>query len=279
VNRLRETIGPARLLALAETALAIGLILLGAAVLIRLGVTVIRRTLTPRGERFLDETRLRTLRPLLESLLRYVVYFIALVMILRELGVDATAVLASAGVIGLAVGFGAQHFIRDVIAGFFILAEGLIQVGDVITVGEHTGRVEHISVRTTQIRKYNGELWSIRNGELNVFGNVNRDFSRAIVDVGVAYEADLRRAMAVLQEVGERWAAAHRDLVLAPPEVQGIMAFGESQVTLRLVLTVKPQQHWAAERELRLMLKEAFDRAGIEIPFPRRVTIMRPAPP
>ena len=93
------------------------------------------------------------------------ILFIALVMLLQETGVDATAVLASAGVIGLAVGFGAQQFIRDVIAGFFILAEGLVQVGDVITLGEHTGLVEHISVRTTQIRKYSGELWSIRNGE------------------------------------------------------------------------------------------------------------------
>lgn len=278
IERLRAAFGPSRLLALSEAALTIVLILAGAAVVVRLLNAVVRRTLAPRGDRFLDETRVRTLRPLLESVVRYVVYFIAVVMVLREVGVDATAVLASAGVIGLAVGFGAQHVIRDVIAGFFLLAEGLIRVGDVITVGEHTGLVEHVGVRTTQIRKYSGELWSIRNGELSVFGNLNRDFSRAIAEIGVAYEADIRRAMAVMQEVGESWAGAHAELVLAPPEVQGVMQFGESQVAVRLVVMVKPQQHWTAERELRLQLKEAFDRAGIEIPFPRRVTYMRPVP-
>lgn len=275
---LRELVAAPRLLALAEALISIVLILLGAAVASRLLTAVVRRALAPRGDRVLDETHARTLRPLAESLLRSVVYFVALVMVLRELGVDATAILASAGVVGLAVGFGAQHIIRDVISGFFILAEGLIQVGDVITVGEHTGLVEHISVRATRLRKYNGELWSIRNGEINVFGNLNRDFNRAIAEVGVAYEADLRRAMAVLQQVGEAWAAGHREIVLAPPEVQGIMQFGESQLMVRLVVMVKPLQMWTAERELRALVKEAFDREGIEIPFPRRVTYVRAAP-
>jgi len=264
-----------RLLALGEALLSIVLILIGAAIAARLATSIVRRALAPRGDRFLDETRARTLRPLLESLLRYVVYFIALVMVLREVGVDAAAILASAGVVGLAVGFGAQQLIRDLISGFFILAEGLIRVGDVIVVGEHTGLVEQVSVRTTLLRKYNGELWAIRNGELNIFGNLNRDFSRAIVTVGVAYEADLRRAMSVMQEVGRRWAEERREIVLGAPEVQGVMQFGESQVEVRLVVMVRPMAHWEAERELRIRLKEAFDREGIEIPFPRRVTYVR----
>lgn len=275
---LAELLAAPRLLAMAEAVLSIVLILVGAAVAIRLLAAVARRALAPRGDRHLDETRARTLQPLVESLVRSVVYFVALVMVLRQIGVDATAILASAGVVGLAVGFGAQHIIRDVISGFFILAEGLIRVGDVVTVGEHTGLVEHVSVRTTQLRKYNGELWVVRNGEITTFGNFNRDFNRAIAEVGVAYEADLRRAMAVLQQVGEAWAAEHREIVLAPPEVQGIMQFGESQVDVRLVVMVKPLQVWAAERELRAWVKEAFDRQGIEIPFPRRVTYMRAAP-
>lgn len=273
-NALRELIADPRTLATLKDLLSIALILLGAAVVIRLLGAIIQRALAPRGDRLLDETRARTLRPLVQSLLRYVIYFIALIMILGEVGVDATAILASAGVAGLAVGFGAQHFIRDVISGFFILAEGLIQVGDVITVGDHTGLVEQVGVRTTQIRKYSGELWTIRNGEINVFGNFNRDYMRAIVDIGIAYEAELRRAMAVMQQVGEAWAAGRREIVLGPPEVQGIMQFGDSQVTLRVVIMVKPLQQWAAERELRAQLKEAFDREGIEIPFPRRVTYL-----
>jgi len=275
---LRELTAAPRLLALLEAAVSLVLILLAAAVATRALGAVVRRALAPRGDRLLDETRTRTLQPLVESLLRYLIAFIALVMGLRVLGVDATAILASAGVVGLAVGFGAQHVIRDIISGFFILAEGLIQVGDVITVGEHTGLVERISIRTTQIREYSGELWSIRNGEINTIGNFNRDFNRAIVEVGVAYEADVRRAMAVMQQVGEAWAAQHREVVLAPPEVQGILQFGDSQVTVRLVVTVKPLQSWGAERELRARLKEAFDREGIEIPFPRRVTYLRQAP-
>ncbi|MDQ7844359.1 MAG: mechanosensitive ion channel family protein [Armatimonadota bacterium] len=263
------------LLALGETLLSVVLILIGAAVVMRLATSVARRALAPRGDRLLDETRARTLRPLVESLLRYVVAFIALVMVLREVGVDIAAILASAGVVGLAVGFGAQQLIRDLISGFFILAEGLIRVGDVIVVGEHTGVVEQINVRTTLVRKYNGELWSIRNGELTLFGNLNRDFSRAIVTVGVAYEADLRRAMGVMEEVGRRWAEERKEIVLEPPEVQGVMRFGESQVEIRLVVMVRPMAHWEAERELRVRLKEAFDREGLEIPFPRRVTYLR----
>lgn len=274
---LQELISPPRLLALAETVISIVLIVIGAAVAVRLLAAVVRRALAPRGDRFLDETRSRTLEPIAESLVRFVVYFVALVMVLRQLGVDAAAILASAGVVGLAVGFGAQQIVRDVLTGFFILAEGHIRVGDIITVGEHTGLVEHISVRTTMLRKYDGELWAIRNGEINLFGNFNRDFNRAMAEVGVAYEADLHRAMAVLQQVGEAWAAEHREVVLAPPEVQGIMQFGESQVDVRLVVMVKPLQLWTAERELRARVKEAFDREGIEIPYPRRVTYTRPA--
>lgn len=204
IERLRDLLGGARLLALSESVLSIILILVGAALAIRLLTAVARGALAPRGDRFLDETRSRTLQPLVESLLRYVIYFIAFIMILRETGVDATAILASAGVVGLAVGFGAQHVIRDVISGFFILAEGLIRVGDVIRVGEHEGLVENVSVRTTSLRKYNGELWSIRNGELNVFGNLNRDFSRAIVEVAVSAPGDVQQAMALVQQADRR---------------------------------------------------------------------------
>lgn len=154
-----------------DLVLAIALILIGAAVILRLSIIVIRRALTVRADRLLDEKRRRTLESLLESLIRYVVYFIAFVMILRRLGVDTTAILASAGALGVAVGLGAQSVIRDVIAGFFLISEGLVHVGDVITFDTHTGTVERISVRTTQIRTPSGEVWSIPNGRLEVFGN------------------------------------------------------------------------------------------------------------
>lgn len=274
---LRVLVAAPRVLIFLEAALAIALILLGAALAIRLATSLIRRALAPRDDRLPDETRARTLQLLVESLVRYVVYFVALVMVLRELGIDATAILASAGVVGLAVGFGAQHLIRDVISGFFLLAEGLIRVGDEITVGEHSGLVEQIGIRATQIRKFNGELWTVPNGELKVFGNSNRGFMRAVVEVGVAYETDVQRAMAVMQQVGNEWAAEHREILLSPPEVQGILRFGESGVAIRLVVTVKPLQQWTAERELRTRIKAAFDREGIEI-FSRRATYLRSPP-
>jgi len=154
-----------------EPVLAIVAILLGAAVVLRAAVVLIRRTLAVRADRLLDEPRRRTLQTLLESLVRYVVYFIALVMILRRLGVDTTAILASAGALGVAVGLGAQGVIRDVIAGVFLISEGLVHVGDVITFDAHTGTVERISIRTTQIRTPDGVLWTIPNGRLEVFGN------------------------------------------------------------------------------------------------------------
>lgn len=154
-----------------EDVIAVVLILIGAAVVGRLSAIVIRHTMLAPGERLLDEARRRTLHPLLENLVRYVVYIIALVMILRRLNVDATAILASAGAIGVALGLGAQSLIRDVLAGVFLISEGLIHVGDVITFDAHTGTVERISVRTTQIRTASGELWTIPNGKLEVFGN------------------------------------------------------------------------------------------------------------
>lgn len=154
-----------------ENVIAVVLILLGAVIVVRLSAILIRHTMQAPADRLLDEARRRTLQPLLESLARYVVYVIALVMILRRLNVDATAILASAGAIGVALGLGAQSLIRDVLAGVFLISEDLIHVGDVITFDAHTGTVERISVRTTQIRTASGELWTIPNGKLEVFGN------------------------------------------------------------------------------------------------------------
>lgn len=266
-DALRELTSGPRMLALLESLLSIVVIVVAAVIAVRVLSLLVRRALAPRGEHLLDATRTRTLQPLLESLLRYIIYFVALIMVLREVGVDATALLASAGVIGLAVGFGAQSLIRDVISGFFILAEGLIQVGDVISVDDHTGLVERISIRTTQIREYSGQLWTIPNGQLQIFGNLNRDFMRAIVEVGLAYRGDLERAMAVMKQVADEWAAEQREIVLAPPEVQGIQGFGDVRVSVRLAVKVKPLQQIAAERELRRRLKAAFDREGVGPPF------------
>ncbi len=220
-------------------------------------------------------SRANTLIPLLQSVSKYVIYFITGVIVLRELGIDTTAIIASAGVVGLAIGFGAQSLVKDVISGAFLLFEGVISVGDSINVGEHSGTVEVIGLRNIHLRKFSGELRVIPNGEVTNFGNFNKGFMRAIVEVGVAYEQDAEKGMKVLEEIANKWAEENKDIVLEPPIVQGILSLGSSDIALRIVIKVKPMTHWGAERELKRRIKNTFDKEGIEIPFPRQVVYLR----
>jgi len=219
--------------------------------------------------------RANTLIPLLKNINRYVIYFIASVMALKEFGIDTTAIIASAGVVGLAVGFGAQSFVKDVISGAFIFFEGTVSVGDTITVGEHSGTVEAINLRNIHLRKYSGELRVIPNGEVSNFGNFNKEFMRAIVEVGVAYEQDVEKGMKALEKIADKWAEENKDIVLESPVVQGINSLGSSDVVLRIAIKVKTTTHWGAERELKRRIKNEFDKTGIEIPFPRQVIYLR----
>ena len=220
-------------------------------------------------------SRANTLIPLLRSVSKYVIYFISGVMVLRELGVDTTAIIASAGVVGLAIGFGAQSLVKDVLSGAFLLFEGIISVGDSITVGEHSGTVEVVGLRNIYLRKFSGELRVIPYGEVTSFGNFNKGYMRAIVEVGIAYEQDVERGMKALEEIANKWAEENKDIVLEPPIVQGVLSLGSSDVTLRIAIKVKPMTHWGAERELKRRIKDTFDKKGIEIPFPRQVVYLR----
>jgi small conductance mechanosensitive channel len=220
-------------------------------------------------------SRANTLIPLLQSVSKYVIYFIAGVMVLKELGVDTTGIIASAGVVGLAIGFGAQSLVKDVLSGAFLLFEGAISVGDSVNIGEHSGTVEVIGLRNIHLRKYSGELRVIPYGEVNSFGNFNKGYMRAIVKVGVAYEQDVEKGMNTLEEIANKWAEENKDIVLEPPVIQGILSLGSSEVTLRVSIKVKSMTHWGAERELKRRIKDTFDKKGIEIPFPRQVVYLR----
>ncbi len=277
---INQLVQPARIEALVESVIAIVVILVAVRMTLLLSVPLLRRWLRPDDPTRPHErqAQVRTLVPLLESVLRYVMYFTAAVMILDRLHFNVAALLASAGIAGIAIGFGAQNLIRDIVAGFFLIFEGLVQVGDVIRVGEIIGDVERVNLRTTQVRRFSGELVTIPNGVIQQLGNMNRGFMRAIVQVGVAYEADLERAMAVMHEAGEAWTAERPDDVLRPPQVQGIMEFGASDVRVRLIVMVKPAAYGSAEPELRRRLKAAFDAKGIEIPYPKTVVYNRDAP-
>jgi len=239
---------------------------------------LIEKSLTPlkKSKNYKKKiSRANTLIPLLQSISKYVIYFIAGVMVLRELGVDTTAIIASAGVVGLAIGFGAQSLVKDVLSGVFLLFEGIISVGDSVNIGEHSGTVEVIGLRNIHLRKYSGELRVIPYGEVASFGNFNKGYMRAIVKVGVAYEQDVEKGMKTLEEIANKWAQENKDIVLEPPVVQGILSLGSSEVTLRVSIKVKSMTHWGAERELKRRIKDTFDEKGIEIPFPRQVVYLK----
>ncbi|TFG91818.1 MAG: mechanosensitive ion channel family protein [Candidatus Atribacteria bacterium] len=239
---------------------------------------LIEKSLTPlkKSKNYQKKiTRANTLVPLFQRISKYVIYFITGVIVLRELGIDTTAIIASAGVVGLAVGFGAQSLVKDILSGAFLLLEGTISVGDSVNVGEHSGTVEVVGLRNIHLRKFSGELRVIPYGEVTNFGNLNKGYMRAIVEVGVAYEQDIEKGMKALEEIADKWTEENKDIVLEPPIVQGVLSLGSSDVTLRIAIKVKPMTHWGAERELMRKIKDTFDKKGIEIPIPRQIVYLR----
>jgi small conductance mechanosensitive channel len=196
--------------------------------------------------------------------------FLVGVVILQQIGIDVRAVLVSAGVVGVAIGLGAQSLIRDVIMGFFILLENLIAVGDVIEVGPHTGVVESVGLRVTKLRKFSGELRIVPNGELAAFGHHTAGWARLIVEIPVDYEEDVNRALRVLGEVGKALAAARPAVVFDPPTAEGILRFGQGggqgEAVLRLHARVAALEKGPLEFEARRRVKEAFATHGIRLP-------------
>lgn len=267
---------------LAHTATRVVLILIVAFVMTR----VIRR-LTRRWVRRAEalpislprRQRLITSAHLVYSLGHYTIWPIALIMILSEFQINVGPLLASAGIAGLAIGFGAQTLVRDVISGLFLLFDDTIRVGHLITFQNETGSVEHIGLRLIRIRKLNGEVVMIPAGELRVFTNKSLGYARAVVEVGVAYEQDIEAVLPVMERVAREWMESHTELTLeSDPTVQAITQFGDSSVMVRLMFKVVPGEQFDAERDLRRNIKAAFDEAGIEIPFPRRTLYIKNIP-
>lgn len=222
---------------------------------------------------YIDERRARTVSTLLRSVLRYAVDAVAIFTVMTELGFDIAPLLAGAGVAGLAIGFGAQNLVRDVITGFFIILEDQYAVGDYISTNGSEGVVEEIGVRTTKLRAPSGHLHIIPNGTIQEVTNHSRGTTRAMVDVGIAYEEDVDQVMEILRRVARETAAAMPDKIRQGPDVLGVVNFGPSEVVLRLMAQAAPMQHWEVERELRRRIKEAFDREGVEIPYSRQVLV------
>lgn len=218
---------------------------------------------------FIDaEKRARTISFLLKSTLRYILYFVGFMMILKEIGLDIGPALAGAGVMGLAIGFGAQTLVKDVLSGFFILFEGQFHVGDFIKVGSIQGTVEKMALRLTIVRSFDGALHMFPNSSLDTVSVLSRGYSRAIVEVGVTYKEDIDVLRAAINDIVEKF--EHPDL-LEQPVVMGVTDLGDFAVTFRVAVRTKPLSHWSVERELRQAIKRGLDERGIEIPFPQQV--------
>ncbi|MDH3754690.1 MAG: mechanosensitive ion channel family protein [Acidimicrobiia bacterium] len=222
--------------------------------------------------------RSETIAHVLSSVASAVIWSIAALTILGEFDINLAPLLAGAGVAGLAIGFGAQAVVRDFLAGMFMLVEDQFGVGDIIDAGEVTGTVEKLSLRVTTLRDVNGTVWHVPNGEIHRVANLSQLWSRAVLDIDVAYEADLRLAEGVIQRVANdlwddpEWGG---DEIIEPPEVWGVQSLGADGVAIRLVVKTQPSTQFAVERELRLRVKEALEAAGIEIPYPQRTVWIR----
>lgn len=236
---------------------------------IRIGEAVINRIFLPKPSKIVDPKRLETLRTLLRSVLKYAVYFFAIMIILERFDIPTGSILAGAGILGLAVGFGAQNLVRDVITGFFIIFEDQFSVGEYISTGGLSGVVEEVGLRITKLRDWGGELHIIPNGQITLVTNFNRGSMRALVEIGLAYRADLDRAMEVMQKVCDEVAKEVKTIVEGP-EVLGVVAFTALEVVVRIVAKTTPNEQWSVERILRKKIKEALDRENIEMYQPER---------
>ena len=236
------------------------------------------RALMDEAEQSRAEARAETLGHVLRSVVVALVWTFAALIILGEIGVNLGPLIAGAGIGGVALGFGAQSIVKDFLSGLFMLIEDHYGVGDFIDVGYASGTVEEVSLRSTTIRDYKGTVWHVPNGEISRVGNYSQLWSKALIDVEVAYDTDVRMAMGVMQQVAnELWSDPEwgGDEVSEMPTVFGIQSLGASGIGLRLSVKTEPSMQWAVEREIRLRLKEAFDEAGIEIPFPQQTMWLR----
>ena len=221
-----------------------------------------------------EDTEFQKRTQTLGSIVRYVliiaIIIVAAITLLKELGIEIAPVLAAAGIVGLAVGFGAQSLVKDVISGFFILLEDQIRVGDVVQIAGKGGLVEKINLKTTILRDLAGNVHYVPNGHIDVVTNMTKDFSRYVFDIGVAYREDVDEVIGVIKEVDEelRNDPDYKDDILEPIEILGLDQFADSAVIVKARTTTVPIKQWRVGREFNRRLKKKFDERDIEIPFP-----------
>ena len=237
----------------------------------RLNRLLISRSRRSEEEESIEaEKRINTLTGILKGLGRIIIWTVFMMVILRRLGLDIAPLLAGAGILGLAVGFGAQELVRDFISGFFMLLENQIRTGDVVRINGTAGSVARIELRTTTLRDFEGVVHTFQNGKINTISNLTKEWSAASLDIGVAYKEDTDHVISVMRQVGDELYAdpVFREIMIEPLEIFGLDKFDSSAIVIKARLKTKPGSQWPVAREYRKRLKLAFDSQGIEIPFP-----------
>ncbi|QFT88690.1 putative MscS family protein YkuT [Bacillus sp. THAF10] len=249
-------------------------ILLAYAIVRAVGTKIISRIFEKSTQRQgLSQGRAKTLEKLTTNIFTYVLIFFLVIMVLENVfELDTTAILAGAGIVGLAIGFGAQGIVSDVVTGFFLLLEKQVDVDDYVTTAGFSGIVEEVGLRTTKVRDFDGSLHYIPNREITNLTNHSRGNMRALVDIGISYDDNIDEAVAVIQSVCDQ-IALEEEAILEGPNVVGVQSLGSSDVVLRVIARTANMEQWGVERKLRKAIKEALDSNGIEIPFPHQVYI------
>ena len=220
--------------------------------------------------------RAQTLGNILRHTFLIVIFFIAILMILGELGIQLGPLLATAGIGALAIGFGAQGLVKDVISGFFIILENQYRIGDAIEVAGVSGLVESVSLRKTVLRDLEGRVHTVPNGEIKVVSNLSKEWSRAVVDIGISYRDDVDHIIDLLGQIGRELAEEepYQSAILESPQILGVERFGESQLVVRMIVKTMPLKQWEVGRELRRRIKNRFDEKGIQIPSSHRILFL-----
>jgi small conductance mechanosensitive channel len=257
---------------LVNTVSMIVLVTLVALVVSEMFSLMVERYLKRLDERRVSANRARTLLPLLRTAFRSVLVVLVVLVILSEIGVDIAPLLAGAGVIGLAIGFGAQKLVQDVITGFFILVEDSVSVGDYVEAGGHGGTVENMSIRSIQMRDVDGVVHTVPFSVVDTVKNFSKDYSYALLDIGVAYRENTDEVTEIIRSVGEEMVndSSVKDSIIGRMEIFGVNELGDSAVIVRARFKTRPMLQWAVKREFFRRIKFAFDAKGIELPFPHQ---------
>lgn len=241
----------------------------------------LRELVASRQESREDSQRVRTLSRVVRYTLTVVIAVVAGILVLGELGISVAPILGAAGVVGLAVGFGAQALVKDFFTGFFLLLENQVRHGDVVEAASKTGVVEELTLRYLRLRDYSGNVHFIPNGSISTVTNMSQGYAYAVIDAGVAYGESIERVIGVMRATGERLRedAEFAGKILDDIEIAGVDAWADSAIVIRCRFRVAPLEQWGVRREYLRRLKEAFDREGIEIPFPHLKLIYAPQVP